>query len=381
MVNWLSIVKTDKVIHTVETEIVKLVVEIESFGMSSDEFDKETRSSDGLQPKQADLSCVHALNELLLHEIRIVPNVHVIDMKLRESLFPVDIRRPSSGVKLLGGAVSRDAYFISGLAMRRAANAVDLMSLLLHLHDPQNKAVFECLRAPHAQDFLLAIPIDSLGQHMSPVEYYTILKYRLMIPLFFVDAICPVCRKACLDSFGEHAVHCKELPGFKYRHDMVRDVLFDICRRAGISTKKEALVNFLTDPSDGRSTLRPADVLVFGWVGGKHACVDLTRVYPLVGLSIRGFTMGQAALKAASCKVTKHKKACIENQHVFIPIAFDTFGFLAPEAVELLIRVQRVMHSNVMTPRSTDVVFKRIGFAIQKGLAAHLVARLPSTTM
>ncbi|GJY83758.1 putative reverse transcriptase domain-containing protein [Tanacetum coccineum] len=50
--------------------------------------------------------------------------------KLREGLFPVDIRRPSLGVMLLGGAVSRDADFISGLAMRRAANAVDLMSLL-----------------------------------------------------------------------------------------------------------------------------------------------------------------------------------------------------------------------------------------------------------
>ncbi|GJW98999.1 putative reverse transcriptase domain-containing protein [Tanacetum coccineum] len=56
----------------------------------------------------------------------------VLDIiKLREGLFPVDIRRPSSGVKLLGGAVSRDADFISGLAMRRAANAVDLMGLLL----------------------------------------------------------------------------------------------------------------------------------------------------------------------------------------------------------------------------------------------------------
>ncbi|GJS71154.1 putative reverse transcriptase domain-containing protein [Tanacetum coccineum] len=357
-------------------------------------------------------------------------------VKLCEGLFLVDIRRPSLVVKLLGGAVSRDAYFISGMAKRRAANAVDLMSLLPQLHDPQSellllrscmgisklffglrtcqpvhmeeavlffdkglrgsienivvcggpffgdlqwrlaslpirlgglglysakvassnafvasraqswvlqdhilrdsgicgmdddyvsalaclrgtilsfdfscftnkdtaqpkaqqtlvialvsemvkdmeahfdmtvrqKAVFECLRAPHAQDFLLAIPIDGLGQHMSPVEYRTILKYRLMIPLFSSDAICPVCRKACLDSFGEHVVHCKEIPGFKYRYDMVRDVLFDICRRAGISAKKEAPMNFFTDPSDGRSTLRPADVLVFGWVGGKHAC-------------------------------------------------------------------------------------------------------------
>nr|GEW27007.1 auxilin-like protein [Tanacetum cinerariifolium] len=106
--------------------------------------------------------------------------------------------------------------------------------------------VFECLRAPHAQDFLLAISIDGLGQHMSPVKY----------------------------------------------------------RR----------------------------------------------------LSSRGFTAGQAALKAASGKVTKHEKACIENQHVFIPFAFNTFGFLAADAVELLSRVQRVMHINVITPRSTDVL-------------------------
>nr|GEV13195.1 retrovirus-related Pol polyprotein from transposon TNT 1-94 [Tanacetum cinerariifolium] len=62
--------------------------------------------------------------------------------------------------------------------------------------------------------------------------------------------------------FGEHAVHCKKLSEFKYRHDMVKDVLFDISRRAGISVKKEAPVNFLTDPSDERYTLRSADVLV-----------------------------------------------------------------------------------------------------------------------
>nr|GEW93812.1 auxilin-like protein [Tanacetum cinerariifolium] len=84
----------------------------------------------------------------------------------------------------------------------------------------------------------------------------------------------------------------------------------------------------------------------------------MIRVSPLVRLINRGFTAGQAALKAVSCKVPKHEKACIENQHVFIPFAFDTFGFFAPEAVELLSRVQRVMHNNIMKPRSTDAVFK-----------------------
>ncbi|KAL6545127.1 hypothetical protein OROHE_009792 [Orobanche hederae] len=228
----------------------------------------------------------------------------------------------------------------------------------------RQNAVFGCLQAAHAQDFLLAIPIHGLGLHISPVEYRTILRYRLMIPLFPIDEVCPVCRKACLDTFGEHAVHCRELPGFKYRNDLVRDVLFDIFRRARVSVKKEAPVNFLTDPHEGRSTLRPADVLVYGWEEGKHACVDLTGVSPLLSLRDGSFTVGQAALKAASSKVVKHEKACSDNQHAFIPFAFDTFGFLSPEAVDLLQRVQRLMHSNVVSPRYTDVVFKKIGFAI-----------------
>nr|GEW70000.1 auxilin-like protein [Tanacetum cinerariifolium] len=124
---------------------------------------------------------------------------------------------------------------------------------------------------------------------------------------------------------------------------MVRDALFDICRRVGISAKKEAPMNSLTDLSDERSTLRPADVLVFGRARGKHVYVDLTEISPLVWLSSRGFTVGQGALKNASRKVTKHKKTCIESQRVFIPFAFDTFGFLTHEAVELLNKVQQVM--------------------------------------
>jgi hypothetical protein len=54
-----------------------------------------------------------------------------------------------------------------------------------------------------------------------------------------------------------------------------------------------------------------------------------------------------------------------------------TFGFLALEIVDLLQNVQRAMHNNGVPPRSMDVVFKRIGFAIQKGLATQLVVCLP----
>jgi hypothetical protein len=48
--------------------------------------------------------------------------------------------------------------------------------------------------------------------------------------------------------------------------DLVRDMFFYICRRAGISMKKEAPMNLLTDPQEGKLTFRLEDVLVYGWV-------------------------------------------------------------------------------------------------------------------
>ena len=84
--------------------------------------------------------------------------------------------------------------------------------------------------------------------------------------------------------------------------------------------------------------------MTYRLVGGKHACVDLIGVSPLVGLGVKAFTVGQTALKAASSKVTKYEKACSDNQHAFIPFVFDTFDFLASKIVDLLYRVQRVVH-------------------------------------
>nr|GEV54650.1 hypothetical protein [Tanacetum cinerariifolium] len=79
MIDCLSIVETVKVNQTVEIDIVTLVVGIKSVGMNVDELDKETGSSDGLQPKQADLSYVHALDEPHLHEIHVFLSMHKAD--------------------------------------------------------------------------------------------------------------------------------------------------------------------------------------------------------------------------------------------------------------------------------------------------------------
>ncbi|KAL8265419.1 hypothetical protein R6Q59_023549 [Mikania micrantha] len=94
-----------------------------------------------------------------------------------------------------------------------------------------------------------------------------------------------------------------------YRHDLVRDVLCDVLKRANISIKKEASVNFLTDSLKGRSTLRHACILVFGWEGGKHPCV--TGVSPLVGLRDTGYVAGHATLKARGVRQAFHSQTLV----------------------------------------------------------------------
>lgn len=73
----------------------------------------------------------------------------------------------------------------------------------------QDTTTFYCLKAAQAQYFLLTIPIYVLDQNMSLIEYRIILRYRLMIPLFSIGDVCPICIKVCLDTFREHIDHCR----------------------------------------------------------------------------------------------------------------------------------------------------------------------------
>lgn len=73
------------------------------------------------------------------------------------------------------------------------------------------------------------------------------LRYCLMILLFLIDEVFPVCRKEGLDTFREHIIYCRELSCFKYQHDFVKDVFLNIFWHMEVYVKKEMLVNFLID--------------------------------------------------------------------------------------------------------------------------------------
>ncbi|KAL8157996.1 hypothetical protein AgCh_002631 [Apium graveolens] len=65
-----------------------------------------------------------------------------------------------------------------------------------------------------------------------------------------------------MDQWGDHAVHCSSDVGVKFRHNLVRDILVDICSKVSVPVRKETPIGFL---SDAGQELRPADLLLFNW--------------------------------------------------------------------------------------------------------------------
>lgn len=89
----------------------------------------------------------------------------------------------------------------------------------------------------------------------------------------------------------------------------------------------------------------------------KYACVDLTEIFPHMGLKTRDFIVEQKFLKFVSNNMVKHEKVYYDNQRVFIAFVLDTFDFLALVTLNILQRVQIPMHIKLMSPIVMNVVF------------------------
>ena len=90
----------------------------------------------------------------------------------------------------------------------------------------------------YTSDWLRVVPISGLGQTMNARTYRCVLCYRLGVPLFSFQRPCSACSRVFTgDVYGDNVVSCAGIIGIKHRHNVVRDVLVDICSRSGISAR------------------------------------------------------------------------------------------------------------------------------------------------
>ncbi|XP_026378741.1 uncharacterized protein LOC113273199 [Papaver somniferum] len=127
-------------------------------------------------------------------------------------------------------------------------------------------------------------PLGNIDEYQNKCSNFLREMSQKAIMLFFDAKHEVVVSKIC-GSFKK----IEKQVGLKFRHDLVRDVIVDICYKAGVPVRKEVFLGFL---SDNDKNLRPADILILNWENGEDVCTDVIGVSPFTGEGVRVFSHG-----------------------------------------------------------------------------------------
>jgi hypothetical protein len=238
---------------------------------------------------------------------------------------------------------------------------------------PARERVLEVIQSagrPHAAAWLQALPVARLGQCMCPVEFRFRLKYQFLFHIYPFRTRRPCASRR--DICGDHALQCRVGIGVAntYRHNCVRDCLFRMARDLRLPVGREPS---LPVPTLDLGTRRPD--LVFP-DRGRDFYYDVVGTSPLALLLRGDFPPGGAVARAAANKL-QHFWNHLSRQPprvVFRPFAFDTFGGLHGDAVELLQRLQGVVSQAPLAPEDMAwySTVRRVGFTFARAVGRQL---------
>jgi hypothetical protein len=243
---------------------------------------------------------------------------------------------------------------------------------------PANQATLLSEGEKGAREFWHAVPHSSRGTVLSPEEFRAEIRYRLCVPESLESGFCPLCDD-CLDPFGHHCRRCCAGGDRTIRHNAIRNIIFNLCCKAGLRPELEKPGLFLpARPSDSSSERRPADIYLPCWSGGLPAALDFAVTAPQ-----RQAIVGEAArtpLAAASAYMQSKRdhlgtqEACATQGIRFQPMVCETSGAWAPEALEVLQLICKTAAARTGTPHSEllQETLSRCGAAVHRANArAH----------
>ena len=128
------------------------------------------------------------------------------------------------------------------------------LSVLLDKVSVPDKARLLSISSPHAAAWLSVIPSLRLNLHLEPAEFQIAVKLWLGIAVTDIP-VRTFCPSHALDSLGHHAFTCKHRGDVASRHNRLRDVLLESCRRACLGLKlKQEVVWGMKDIEHGQQT-------------------------------------------------------------------------------------------------------------------------------
>jgi len=141
-------------------------------------------------------------------------------------------------------------------------------TILSSAPDNHHRARLLAISAPHAGDWLHALPISSCGLRLD--EFI-----RVVVGLRLGINLCQPRQCPCgsqVDTRGTHGLACKQSSGRTVRHPHINDLVWHSLLRAGIPSSKEPSG---LSRSDGK---RPDGITLIPWQAGKTFMWDVTVI-------------------------------------------------------------------------------------------------------
>ena len=264
-------------------------------------------------------------------------------------------------------------------SQKRLSHLIDSnrQSALLHEvqtdGDVRSSARLLSLTLPLAGAFLNAVPSHVFGLSIIPENFRVSLLYRLGLPVYAASLSCPACGKDS-DAFGDHTITCATEHERIFRHDVIRDAIFEEAKHAGLSPIKEARALVSNSQS------RPGDIFLQNW-RGRQTAFDVAVTSPLskTALPRSSIAAGAALESMKAAKMNKHSRPCQANGISFVPLVVETLGGWDGDALFhlRLIAKQTSARSASLASTATRHFFQRLSVLLQRANASLIAARAP----
>ena len=249
----------------------------------------------------------------------------------------------------------------------------ELFRQLLSKSSVPDRARLLSVSSPHASAWLSVVPSPGLNLHLEPAEFQAAIQWWLGIGVAH-GSLCPHCPHS-LDPLGHHALTCKHGGDVVNRHNRLRDVFAESCRRACIGVQVEAGSGLGRDEHH----TRPADVLATNWMLGKPAAFDFAVTSPLNSSTLHeaSVTAGSAAHATEARKHQANDVKCAELGWVSIPVVVETYGCWGTEAKWALSQLASRLAMRLNSPKSTTTasLYGRLSITLVRANVRALLSR------
>lgn len=314
--------------------------------------------------------------------------------------YTVDIRKTLVFIQNTGG-FANEAAVRAQLLLERNGNVFQAQELLTkpmlqclynaslasnHLL-PKHKAWIVSTSQYEAGAWLDAIPKTS-ELLFSNDEYQSALFYRYQLPQPIIPdgARCTCANRPQLDKEGHHAITgCKCGGGRQNTHDMLKHKVTSMLRYACVRSREEEIGIFrATDPGTSK---RPDITVEMGTIYTQHAILDVSVTCPLPGAAATGApglssaqagVQGRAAAAAVQKKVGKYGALATGNQLGFIPLVFESPGYMHDYACAFFDKVAEYASKVKLIPKAAIYNFwvTQLSVTLQKALGHALYRRV-----